>query len=670
MLQKILLLVLIGFTLPTAAHEYNITIVPYPREIVLDKDNYFTLPNDYRVKSDKQFSPARDLLIDELALLTSINGTSGSYRSDILLKRDSSLDEEEYRMVVDSDKITISAATYNSMVMGVTSLLQMVDTMSRKIPCCTINDKPHYGYRTFMLDVARQWTEMSTIKQCIDLCRWYKIRYLQLHLSDDALFTFSPKSYPQLPSVNRSYSRDELRDLVEYAKLRGVAIIPELDLPGHSTAMRAAMPELFGKYEWGVIDFVNEQACQAVEQITKEIIDIFYTSPYFHIGADEANLNAYAELEHVKQAVIDKGFDNVHDLYLEYVVRMHRFVQRCGKETIVWESFKDKGSRHVVIPNDLIVIAWETYYQTPQSLLANDYTIINAAWKPRYVCPGFRWSPQYIYESNLHRWENQWVEAPSYKSPIQLDSDEPIMGGQLCAWEMADPDFVISLHARIPAMSETAWNDVNKQSFEDYNSRFKAVDSKIMRLLFPVKEQRDGFKAECNHALNDNRINYFGDVATVKLQPLHDGEYITYTTNGEMPTSNSKRLTEAITLTDSEQIKYGVYNSNGDIVGYRSVRYILEPIDVTHVGELLPVRDRDIVNVKEIFNSEISVVMKSSKTSGNIHYTTDGTAPTTNSPQYTQPIKLKSSTTLRAQYFENTEPVGCEYHCEYLTNIN
>ena len=498
-------------------------IVPYPKQVELGAEK-IAFKEVVSVSYDNAiFVPLTQLLKEDLRKLFQLSVIQVDKEADIRILYKEGLPEEGYQISIKESVIRIYAGSYDAACMGVTTLVQLgqpdASTQTIILPELQISDWPSYSYRGVSLDVARKWHHVETIKQVVTLCRWYKIKYLQLHLSDDQLFTFPSKAFPTLAS-KQQYTIQQLQELVEFAKLNGVIIIPELDAPGHTSAMRTTMPALFGKPEWGVLDMTSKKVYQAMDTLIKEMIDIFYTSPYFHIGADEAWLGAFEKLPQVKKYIQEKGFDNVHDVYLDFVVAMQKIVKKYHRQPLVWESFSGTGSRKVHIPKDLIVFAWETAYQRPDSLLKHGYKIINASWKPAYITPGLRWDPEYIYHWNLYRWENQWYTTPSYISPIQLDSSSEVLGGQLCAWEMSEDQTVPSLRSRMAAMSEILWNGRGRRPYSNFKKRYDLVNEKANLLLFPVRIKKVGFRGADDNLHNDNRENSFEDQVSVSFEPI------------------------------------------------------------------------------------------------------------------------------------------------------
>ena len=646
----------------------SISIVPYPKEVKI-LNGYLTFSKSIKIAtSEKELEPATKLIAKDLQTLYQFSSTVKKRKGDVLLNYDFTLEEEAYTIEINNKQIVISGGSYNAVCMGTTSLLQLAKLKDGKLefPLCTIKDFPNSSYRGFMLDVARQWHNIATVKQVIDLCRWYKIRYMQFHLTDDQSFTFPSTAYPKLATANRHYTLKELKDLVSYAEARGVTIIPEFDAPGHTQAMRKAMPELFGESRLGVINMADERVYTAMETIMEEMMDVFYTSPYFHIGADEAWLGEFEKRDETKAYIKKKGFDNAHDIYLDFMVQMHSIVKKNNKKTLIWESFAGDGSRKVKIPKDIIVFAWETAYQRPESLLKNGYSIINASWKPAYVTPGFRWNTDYIYKWNLHRWENHWNATPAYHNPIQLDESEPILGGQMCSWEMSEEQQIPSIHNRVPAISEVFWNGDNKQKYAQYHKRYLQTDAQFNQLIFPVTVVKEGFTEPNYEGIYYNRENKFGDVASLTFNPNIPNTKITYTTDGKMPTKDSDPLPSTLKLDKDFKAKLGVFDKKGNRLGYKLINYQLNPIVPTVKGNTLALRDTIISRPKVEFIGNVTLSFQLLKKESEIRYTTDGSRPSLTSPLYNNPILIDKPQVVKAVCFYNKKPVGLMYESKFI----
>lgn len=145
---------------------------------------------------------------------------------------------------------------------------------------------------------------------------------------------------------------------------------------------------------------------RSTRRLIGEMVDVFRSSPFVHIGGDEVRLTLLDKDPEVRDFMERNGLSSVEHLYRFFLVRINDIVKRHDKKTIVWEGFRRQGE--VEIPRDMTVMAWETMYQLPQELLADSNTIINVSWKPLYVVRDRRWTPETIYGWNMFRWENWW----------------------------------------------------------------------------------------------------------------------------------------------------------------------------------------------------------------------------------------------------------------------
>lgn len=628
----------------------DITIIPIPENIAFnsgyssfDKEKLTisipeTLSDMFTVFEKDYFA-----LYGKLLTKTE-NGT-------ITFELDNNLSKETYKLDITS-KISIKGGSAESLMMGWVSMLQLVRDVDGKLllPKCTIQDKPFLGYRGLLLDIARQFQSIESVKQVIDVCRWYKINYMQIHLSDDQLFTFPSDAFPNAPTKGKSYTKTELKELVEYARIRGVAIIPEFDSPGHTGSLRAAYPEIFGSRELGMLDVGNPKALEGCKTLIGEMIDIFYTSPYFHIGADEVWMGNFKKLASTQKAVKEKNFDTPYDLYLNYIVEMHNYVKSRGKQTLAWESFEKNGSPKVKIPNDILIFAWETMYQRPDDLLKYGYTLLNASWKPCYITPQHRWSQSQLYHWNIWRWEHFLDIAPSWK-PIQFEKEakDKVIGAQLCAWEMSEEANLPSILPRLPALSENVWNPYYNKDYTYFSKRFEVTDEKLKRILFPAKIIKEGLTAGVAHERFYNRENYFADKVKISVQSDLPDVNIRYTTDGTVPNIHAPILSNQITIDSTSILRIAIFKKN-QIIGYRSELLEKRPVELIFSNTKNdPESPLDGI---ESFTDSIRISYKSLHPDYLARYTLDGSLPISSSPVFKQELVVKDNVILHIQCFD------------------
>lgn len=653
------------WTIPAAAQPQDpggqITIVPLPKEVS-------EVNGMLRLAGMAMTVAMPDSLHDRLSVLQRdahqlLQQPVDPVDSDALITFtiDKGITGDGYVLTI-GERITINGENGDALMHGWTSLLQLIRESDggRELPRCTIRDWPSLDYRGVLLDVAREFQSVPSVKQVIDICRWYKIKYLQLHLNDDQLFVFPTTAFPEMPTPGKNYSLAEMKELVEYARLRGVVIVPEFDAPGHTGSLRRAYPELFGAEELRMLDVANPKTLEACKTLIGEMMDVFYTSPYFHIGADEVFMGEFEKRPTTAKAVKAHGFDEPHDLYLNYIVEMHRYVKSRGKKTLMWESFQGKGSDKVKIPTDILVFAWETMYQRPDDLIKNGYTILNASWKPIYITPSLRWTTEQIYRWNIWRWEHFLSIAPAWE-PIQFgpEDQQKVVGVQLCAWEMTEEMNIPAMLPRVPPLSEHGWDPHGTRDYVAFSKRMASTTSKLQQLLFPAELHKAELTDGRPHERFYNRENYFTDTLTLTISSKLPGLDIRYTTNGEVPLQNDRKWNRPLRIDSTTTLRVALYKA-GKLVGYKSEVLEKRPITVHLSGALVdPESPRD---GSADFKESLRVMVKPLRTVHAVKYTWNGEKPTMASPDFKTEMTFNESGFLRIQCFDATgHPDGSGY---------
>ncbi len=636
-------------------------VIPWPVSIK-PGEGTMTLRADSRIViGQTELTPLANVLSEEIHVLAGLRLSlaEGTARpGDIALVLDDSLAGEAHAVEI-AETAAVRGGDYAAVVDGSATLLQLLaDAGGRALPRLAIADKPHVPYRGLMIDLARKWHSVETLKQIVILCRWYKIRYLQVHLTDHPSFTFPSTAFPKLPTPGQHYTLDELRELVAFADARGVTIVPELETPGHASAAARAMPEVFDSIDpatgeardlW-VMNMANESLYETLDVLIGEMCDVFASSPYFHIGCDEVRLTKVGETPEAKAYMAKHGLADETDLYLKHIVRMHELVKRHGRQTVLWEGFAGTGSQRVTIPDDILVIAWETMYQTPDSLLDNGYTIFSCAWQPLYVAGTSRWSPEHIFGWNLYRWEHFYVYAPAV-DPIQIEPTDRLIGAQMCAWEQPEQLELRSLRKRLAAMAERIWNPVAGRTWADFAARLDAIDYGLDRIMYPFVAEVAGLTDGDYEGPEFEREIGFTESVTVTLTPVRDGLTLRYTLDESEPTTESQSYDEPLVFVDNVSIKVRAFDAAGEPAGRRwwgryELHAIAGEVDglITHIEELWPNRP------PTMFVDTATVTLTAS--GGAIHYNMGRIGPTVESPVYKEPLAITDTTDVTAQLFD------------------
>lgn len=390
--------------------------------------------------------------------------------------------DEAFTVKVTKHGITISSGSVAGLTWGTVSVAQIAFGNRGRVPLGEWSDRPDMPFRGLLLDVARKPHSVTTVREVIELCRLYRIRYLQLHLTDDQAFTFPSKAFPRLATPGHSYTRAELVDLVRFARDRGVILVPELEMPGHGGQLVSRMPELFRAHEkhHATLNFASSKVLDALDTLIAEACEIFTDSPYVHIGGDEADLTFVGESPDFQAAFQREGVPNADELYRKFLGRMAATVRHHGKEMLVWEGFGPDGQ--VPVSRDTLVMNYEAAYYPPNRMAKDGYRMINATWRPLYVVNDRNWSPAEIYAWNPWFW-NHFIEGfPSYGG-MQVDPDAKVLGSIMCAWEQPQEREIPSLRLRLPAMAERVWNPRFRGSFADFGRRVKGTDRFLEAIL-------------------------------------------------------------------------------------------------------------------------------------------------------------------------------------------
>lgn len=467
----------------------EVSLLPQPKSLSLGSQTLVLSPTSKTYSSNSDIYPLLDLFQTEIGNLTGIEigrTTERDKTADMLFELDGALSESAYNIKIE-ETIQVSGGSYQALTMAKTTLLQLASKEGENLafPVVEIEDQPDAAYRGLMIDLARKWHTMGTLKKLIDLAAFYKLNYVQLHFTDYQSYTLPSRKYPKLSTPGRHYSFEELEELEAYSQLRGVTIIPEIDIPGHSSPFVEAYPEIFAlkdvKTNPYIINMGKEEAYQVLDELIRELTEVFKTSPYFHIGGDEAYLEKVMDDHDVKAYIAKHELEEeVHEIYRHFLVRLNDIVKKYDKQMCVWEGFTREGK--IQIPKDLLVFEFETNRYLPNHLIEDGYTVVNTSWKPLYVVNQKKWEPRTIYNWNLWRWENWWPKAPSH-TPIQLEQTPLIIGAQMCAWEQKGEVAIPSLRKRVPTFLERIWNTAEAISYEQFILQLAQTDKRLSLLI-------------------------------------------------------------------------------------------------------------------------------------------------------------------------------------------
>ena len=305
---------------------------------------------------------------------------------------------ESYRLDIDARRAVIAAPAPDGLVHGFYTLRQLLPAanwraaplpgLAWRLPACQIVDQPRFRWRGCMIDVARHFAQKQTILRFVDLLAMHHFNRLHLHLTDDQGWRIEIKAFPKLAAIasHRTrtglgfaqsknephdgtphggyYTQDDLREIVAYAGVRGVTVVPEIDLPGHSRALIAAYPEygctpdqalevspIFGVSR----DLVNPlpRTIVALETILDELLAIF-PSPWIHLGGDEAPLDPWRNSPEISAYMTSQGIESAEAMRTRFTAHFVEFLEARGRRLVGWDEIIHYGG----MTPDCVVMAW------------------------------------------------------------------------------------------------------------------------------------------------------------------------------------------------------------------------------------------------------------------------------------------------------------------------
>ncbi len=405
------------------------------------------------------------------------------------VEKDTNMAPEAYTLKIDKKQILIKAADMKGAVHGLTSLHQLIlKAVDGKLPVLNIQDKPVFGYRGLMLDCSRHFWTVDELKETIDHIAFFKFNTLHLHLTDNQGWRMAMDKYPELTKAGtyypnypelsgKFYTKEDLKEVVRYATSKGIEIIPEIDLPGHATALLAALPELScngGKFEtypeesqWNerkranenMVCIGNPKVYEFAEDVIDALVEIF-PSNYIHFGGDEVPTKVWEKCSKCMALYRHKGMDKFGEIQDYFTREMSKLIQSKGKIMIGWDEINE---RHAATPNDVLAI-WHDHGIEQQK----------AAFEggvPMIMCPQHGCYYDWGYAGNSTRKVYEWYPLPADVTPEQRAL---VKGGQAALWteRVATQDRVEwMLFPRICALSEVLWTTEANKSWDDFYQR-------------------------------------------------------------------------------------------------------------------------------------------------------------------------------------------------------
>lgn len=441
----------------------TLKVIPMPKEVIgADAEgNFEYVPFKAVISAAPELAPFADSFIQCAKKLHGIDILQGE--GGITVAVNKLMNKGSYTLTV-TGTVNIVAADTEGINYALATLLQIM-TADTTVPKVSISDHPDCDYRSFMLDIARQWHEFEILLKYVDLCYLYKVKYFHIHFIDDQSYTLPSKVLPKLSTEGRHYTFEQIAELNRYAQAHGVEIIPEIETPGHSKAVIEAYPELFGceliegaeppKSE-RIMCVGRPGIMDTLDTLVDEIIEMFPNSRYLHIGGDEAAITRWNDCPLCVKYMKDNGIENEKALYTHFVKLMTNLVLSKGITPIVWEGFPKEGAEQ--LSRDILVVAWESYYHFANELVEEGFNIVNGSWKPMYITPSIGWTPEEIMAWGIYDWYHFWEKSEARLNPIHLPNNHHVKGGIFLSWECTYEQEQPRVKKNLAALSARTWN--------------------------------------------------------------------------------------------------------------------------------------------------------------------------------------------------------------------
>jgi len=614
--------------------------VPWPQEYKAGTGTCAIGNGKRTVYEDKSLAPLATILAKDVRMATGVALPAEQGKpaaNEIALSLDGKLAKESYVLTVTEKGISVVGQNYNAVAMGTATLLQSLSRNDKEeivAPAYVVKDWCFAEYSGVMLDIARQEHTMEVLRDVIDMCRFYKVRYFRLHFSDDGACLFPFEAYPQVNSQGNAWKLQDIKDLVQYADEHGVTLVPELETPGHCTFLVNRMPAVFGKGPG--MDVTGPKVYETLDVMVKELSAVFKSSPYIHIGCDEARVHTDDQ-----KFLKDHNLKDDGDLFAYHVSRMNEIVKKYGKRTVAWECpSTDK---------DVISTVWnitskyrEDKHGETANTLKGGRPVIQVSWEPGV------WDPvEVLYDWRPYGKQQQFAK-------------EGMLGSELVLWQNHGNIALRVLRWKVPVRNEVTYNPTASDSYAQFGSRFARSQDQFDRVATGLDIKMGNNVHTLEEWMNSGGkdpitpvYEYTGVLAGALVSPIPDAT-IRYRLEDnetwEMPDNKSPVYDPAVLKTVKAEIgsttifKARLFDKDGRALGRTLIRqFHNNPFTVNVVGA---VRKED-----PRFSGAMAFDLVQHQKAGMVRYQVNGPV-TTGSPQYTKPFRIVDDATVTFQYFD------------------
>jgi hexosaminidase len=397
-------------------------------------------------------------------------------------------ENESYRIDITSRQALLSAPTVIGAIRGLETVLQLLDADRRGyfLPGVKIQDQPRFPWRGLMIDVSRHFEPVEVLKRNLDGMAALKMNVFHWHLSEDQGFRVESKKYPklhQLGSDGNYYTQEQVKDIIAYARDRGIRVVPEFDIPGHSTSWLVGYPELGsapgpytierrpGIFE-PALDPTREEVYKFLEGFLGEMAALF-PDAYLHIGGDENEGKQWDRNPAIQAYMKQKGIKDNHALQAYFNTRLLKILQKHGKKMVGWDEILQPE-----LPKDVVIHSWRGTAALAEAARKGYDGILSNGYYIDLIQPA---SQHYIPDP---------LPADSTLTPEEA---KHVLGGEATMWaEWVTHETIDSrIWPRTAAIAERLWSPQNVKDVNDMYRRLAVISLQLEELGLTHKRNQD-----------------------------------------------------------------------------------------------------------------------------------------------------------------------------------
>jgi hexosaminidase len=538
-------------------------VIPKPVSVI-ENAGTFTFYKHTSIESPSSLLNAKKLLESQLQNYAFTNATTNNTEIEYILANEKEkMAKEGYKIAITPKVITITAKNIQGALMATNTLvqIQLLQKNAQQIPCGIIIDSPRFDYRGMHLDVSRHFYPISFIKKYIDLMALYKFNTFHWHLTDGPGWRLKINSYPKLTSIGAFrthndwkswwnsdrkyltegdpnayggyYTQEQAKDIVAYAGARGITVIPEIEMPGHSNEVFVAYPELScsGKpYVNDVFCAGNEASFEFIEKVLTEVIAIF-PSKYIHIGGDEAGKGDWKKCPKCQQRMKEESLKTEEELQSYLVKRVEKFLNKNNRNLLGWDEILEGG-----LTPKATVMSWRGEKGGIQAAMENHDVIMTPGGETYFDAYQNIPSTQpeaiggYLPMKRVYNYE-------PVPSSLPKEKQKYIKGTQAQLWSEYIPTsnhVEYMTYPRAIALSEVAWTPKENKNFDGFLQRLQSHYLLLQKLnvnYYHPSTLVEVF-SKPDLTMQKNQINFTSEIYKANIR---------YTLDGSTPNMNAEK---------------------------------------------------------------------------------------------------------------------------------